>query len=365
MNRIEKILYPVSLFLIVLICSSWGYFHPDAPFWQYIVGSILILPVYWFLGRQKESPDKGDAQAEIENTIRLLSQSEQSYIKLVEFLPVPAIAHSQGIVTYVNRATMSILGGVSSDDIIGKSIYRFVAEEDRHRLKDQLNRVRTKSDEAIHFEEYTLVKGSGEKINVEATSMEFLIDEYGMVLTVLHDISYRKKEEEMVREMAYVCQLTQLPNRRKLGEALNKKIVDSKQKNQVFYLLFIDLDGFKSVNDTLGHEAGDAVLQMAAQRLSHCIRNRDFVSRYAGDEFIILLSDVGQEDAINIANRIILAMKSTMIIKGKAVNVTASIGISNFPQDGENAEELIKRADMAMYEAKQKGKNNFQIYPLA
>jgi diguanylate cyclase (GGDEF)-like protein/PAS domain S-box-containing protein len=363
-ERVKKLgrsFYPVSLFIIGLICSTWGHFHPQAPFWQYILLSSLMLPVYWFLS-PKDTHTHTEAHQELENTIKLLKQSEQGYSKLFELLPVPAIVHTQGVITYVNKAAMNLMGGVSSGDIIGKTIYRFVDSEYYQKINKQIQKIRSKTEEKTNFEEYTILRLDGQRTSVDVSSMVLQIDGYELVLTILHDISFRKKEEEMVRKMAYVCQLTQLPNRRSFEETLNEKLFDSKQSNLPFYLLFIDLDGFKKVNDTLGHDAGDMVLQMVAQRLTYCVRSGDFVSRYAGDEFIVLLTGIELEDAINIAKRMIRAIESTMIIKGEEVNITASIGISSSQKDGETSKQLIRRADQAMYSAKQKGKNNYHIY---
>lgn len=299
---------------------------------------------------------------EMENTINLLRQSEQAYSKLLEFLPVPAIAHSFGLITYVNRATLSVLGLKTMDQVIGEPIYRFIDKDHYTGLKQQFQKLQRNPDAAINFEECMLVGANGRKVCVEASSMVIKIDDYKMVLTVFHDITYRRKEEELFRNMAYVDPLTQLMNRRYMEEVLQKVITNTDPFEQSFYLMFIDLDGFKKVNDTLGHGAGDEVLKVATHRLTHSVRISDVVSRFAGDEFIVLLPDVQLEEAISIAQRILLAMEATMIVNGHLVNVTASIGISSYPEDGETTEMLIKHADEAMYLAKQSGKNNYHVY---
>jgi diguanylate cyclase (GGDEF)-like protein len=128
-------------------------------------------------------------------------------------------------------------------------------------------------------------------------------------------------------------------------------------------VLFLDLDGFKHINDSLGHEIGDKVLQLVAQRLVACVRTSDTVSRHGGDEFVILLSEVAQSgDAAISAEKILAALAMPHAISDHNVHLSASIGISIYPQDGHDADTLIKNADAAMYLAKRKGSNNYHIF---
>jgi diguanylate cyclase (GGDEF)-like protein/PAS domain S-box-containing protein len=348
----------IGVFTIGFLLSSWGYFHPQAPFWQYILIPILLIPTFWLLrvkSTQKTNP-------ELEDTINLLQKSEQGYSKLIEFLPVPAVAHSFGMITYANRAALKVLGKIKIDQVIGKSIFRFIDQDYHNGVKEQLQQLRINSNHSNDFLECMIVGPGAEKMSVEASSMMIQLDDFNLVLTVFHDVSYRRKEEELVRKMAYICPLTHLSNRRHFEEILKEKIQESSRNKFSFFVLFIDLDGFKKVNDTFGHGVGDEVLRMVAQKLTQSVRSKDTVARFAGDEFVILIPEVQEEDAVAVSLRILQSMKNSMIVKGIVANVTASIGISCYPRDGENAESLIKHADEAMYEAKQNGKNNFKIY---
>jgi diguanylate cyclase (GGDEF)-like protein len=168
---------------------------------------------------------------------------------------------------------------------------------------------------------------------------------------------------ENMAHAAYCDHLTHLPNRRslekKFKEVLDNKISDSYNH----FILFLDLDKFKIVNDSLGHHIGDKLLQAAAKRLTNCVRAEDFVCRLGGDEFVILFSNVAEiKGAEKIASKIVDVFRQPFSIDGNELHLTASIGISRFPADGDDFEVLIKKADTAMYKAKRHGKNNYQFY---
>jgi diguanylate cyclase (GGDEF)-like protein len=165
--------------------------------------------------------------------------------------------------------------------------------------------------------------------------------------------------------MAYQDPLTGLCNRRFFEESLNKAINKANTLSQkVLAVMFIDLDGFKQVNDTFGHDAGDLLLREVAERLITCVREQDTIARLAGDEFTIVLPDIYQGDVMNVAQRIIKSLQAPCMINGHEVVVTASIGISFYRNQHDNAKTLMKHADIAMYTAKQEGKNTYHIYQL-
>jgi diguanylate cyclase (GGDEF)-like protein len=163
--------------------------------------------------------------------------------------------------------------------------------------------------------------------------------------------------------LAYHDSLTTLPNRSLFSRLLSQGIQQANRYNRRLSVLFLDLDRFKFINDTLGHEAGDQLLQEVANRLKTCLRGSDVVARLGGDEFVILLPEM-QEDkyAATVAQKILSVAGRPFLLRGKEVRVTASIGISVYPQDGLDEQTLIKNADTAMYQAKQEGKNNYQFY---
>ncbi|MEM7351847.1 MAG: EAL domain-containing protein [Acidobacteriota bacterium] len=177
------------------------------------------------------------------------------------------------------------------------------------------------------------------------------------------DVTERKQAEETLRHHAYHDHLTGLPNRMLFDDRLRHAIAQATRSHQLLALLFLDLDRFKTINDTLGHAAGDRLLIEIGQRLTGCKRCGDTVARLGGDEFLILLSDLRQvEDVAKVAQRIRHALRPPVTLEGHRLHVTASIGISLFPHDGTDAETLIKNADIALHRAKDQGRDGYQIY---
>jgi diguanylate cyclase (GGDEF)-like protein len=177
---------------------------------------------------------------------------------------------------------------------------------------------------------------------------------------VYRDIAERRQAEERLRVVATHDPLTALPNRTLLHEHLSHALAKAQRYNRQLALLFIDLDRFKNVNDTLGHEAGDLLLQIAARRLSDCVRETDTMARQGGDEFVVLMDELFDLGPVaGVCQRILDAMARPFILHGQEVLLTASIGVSVYPEDGRT---LLKNADIAMYRAKEKGKNNYQFY---
>ena len=172
--------------------------------------------------------------------------------------------------------------------------------------------------------------------------------------------------EQVTAAMAQAARhdyLTGLPNRSLLAERLEQAMASALLRGHQVALLFLDLDHFKQVNDTLGHPAGDLLLQSSARRLQACVRKSDTVCRQGGDEFVLLLAEVaGAEDAVLTAGKVLAAMAPAHLLGELQVPVTVSIGISLFPDHGADAETLLEAADIAMYQAKRYGRNNFQLF---
>ncbi len=192
---------------------------------------------------------------------------------------------------------------------------------------------------------------------------------------IVQDVTELKKAEEQIRYLAFFDGLTGLANREMFSDQLEKALAAGKRKRRKMAVLFLDLDRFKRINDTLGHQVGDLLLKNIADRINQCVRDNDSVarmghdesgncvSRLGGDEFTVLLTEVSQpEDAAKVARRIIEALPKPLNLEGHEVCVTTSVGISLFPGDGEDAATLLKNADAAMYDAKAKGRNSYQFY---
>jgi len=193
-----------------------------------------------------------------------------------------------------------------------------------------------------------------------------LVDKDGNVIGVtslVDDVTQKKISEDTIWKQANFDELTGLPNRNMLYDRLGHEIVNSKRTKLPIALLLLDLDGFKEVNDTLGHDVGDVLLQQAAARINECVRKSDTVARLGGDEFTIILPELHDNHHIHIiADNIIHKLAEEFHIDEEAIHISASLGITLFPHDAENIEGLIKNADQAMYEAKKKGRNCFSYF---
>lgn len=171
-------------------------------------------------------------------------------------------------------------------------------------------------------------------------------------------ITRLKKTNEQVLHLAHHDALTKLPNRTLFYDRLNQAIARAGRDNELIGILYLDLDGFKLINDTLGHDTGDELLREAAKRITACIRDSDTVARMGGDEFTVILCNGRTPESIDrVARKIIDAIDSPFLLNGKNCSVSVSIGISLYPNNGETPDQLVKIADAAMYSAKQAGKN--------
>jgi diguanylate cyclase (GGDEF)-like protein len=211
------------------------------------------------------------------------------------------------------------------------------------------------SSEAVPL--YERVRPNGTILEVASHKLED-----GSVVRTFTDITERKRIESQIAHMAHHDNLTNLPNRVLLNDRLEQALARMKRQKSGFALFCLDLDGFKKVNDTFGHAAGDLLLKEIAQRLAKCVREVDTVARIGGDEFVILQEDTTDEaQSIVLAERIKAATGMPCSINGNEVMVGTSIGIAMAPRDGTDAGELIRNADKALYRAKSKGRNLFSF----
>ena len=204
----------------------------------------------------------------------------------------------------------------------------------------------------------------------EIRVLEFLADQAAIAIQnaklyeqAQQEIADRKKAEEAIKHLAHHDALTGLPNRRLFNERINLEIARSERNNQRIGVMLFDLDQLKKVNDTYGHTVGDLLLQAVAQRLLGLLRKSDTVARMGGDEFLLILPEMEQpDDAVKTAERVLSALSTPFNLEGHHINITTSIGISFFPDDGKEVDELVRKADLAMYKAKDKGGNIFHIF---
>ncbi|MDD2383605.1 MAG: EAL domain-containing protein [Sulfurospirillaceae bacterium] len=269
---------------------------------------------------------------------------------------------TEGKYLFCNRAFERLFGAQESE-IIGKYDYDFVDFKlaDFFRANDLIAlsaRHAVTNEEELHFKEDGY-QGFFETIKVPVYDS---VDNVIGILGIARDISVRKANEEKIEKLEYFDALTGLANRAMLNLRMIHDISIASRKKEQFAILMLDFDHFKNINDTLGHAIGDILLVEVSKRLKHLVREEDMLSRQGGDEFIVLLPGLSADGAAHVAKKLLQAIEQPLLIKEHELTITASIGIALYPDDGMNMEELIKRADAAMYLAKQNGRNNYRFF---
>lgn len=272
------------------------------------------------------------------------------------------VTDAEGTIMSVNPAFTEITQ-FSSKEAVGKNIS--ILKSDKH--SENFFAVMWKSlKENGHWQGEIWNRRKNGEIYPQFTSMSAIVGADGEIKQytgLFQDITEAKKHQAEISRKAYHDQLTGLPNRFLLQDRLAHAIAIKYRDGKKMALLFIDLDGFKEVNDNFGHDAGDALLKNVAAKLLDVMRSEDTVSRLGGDEFIILVEDVRDLENLKIvAQKAISSIREPFSFQGQEMVIGASMGISIFPSDGLDIESLIKKADLAMYDAKKNGKNNFRFY---
>ena len=286
-------------------------------------------------------------------------ESEGLYQSLVEMSPDLIAVVYNGKIDYINEAGMNLIGAESQEQVIGKSVKDFAPSQIAELIKSKVFSLEKVEDERYQFE-FQVRRLDGASVDVEMAARSILYEGRFAIQVVGRDITQRKQTEQTIKFMAYYDTLTGLPNRNQFRNHLNEIL--QQQENKMHAVIFLDLDRFKIINDTKGHTVGDRILQKVAGRLEKAVQNQGLVSRQGGDEFIIVLEDADKELASQVAERILNNFSNPFEVNGEEFYVTPSIGISIYPTDGRDEETLIKNADTAMYEAKDRGKNNYQFY---
>jgi len=249
--------------------------------------------------------------------------------------------------------------GYRRDELVGMHITSLDPPEFAAKVPMRLEDIEKGS--AI-FESAHLRK-DGTVMPVEIHSRLIELDGKKLYFSVIRDISSRKTAEHKIAQLAHYDALTNLPNRALFYDRLDQAVARAKRYHQKFAILFMDLDGFKQVNDEFGHLVGDNLLGMVADRFTRNARDMDTVARVGGDEFIFILNNIEHADNVSrVAGKILYSLSRPFIIKGTRCSIGCSIGISIFPDDTEDTEMLVRMADDAMYMAKKGGKNSCQFF---
>ncbi|MFC4769424.1 putative bifunctional diguanylate cyclase/phosphodiesterase [Effusibacillus consociatus] len=290
-----------------------------------------------------------------------LEESDQRYKSLYEHNPDAVYWYDlKGKFLGANPATQKILG-YTTEDLGVTHIRSIVAKED---IKKTIERFMEAARGVPQNYEIAAHHKDGHRVELNVTNLPIVVrGKIVGVYGIAKDITERKRAEELINHMAYHDALTELPNRRLFKDRLTMALAHAKRHNHRLAVMFLDMDRFKNINDTLGHAVGDTLLRLVAKRLTGCVRKSDTVARMGGDEFTILLSEIGQaDDILKIARNILQELEQPFKLEGHEFRITASIGIALYPDDGDDSETLMKHADTAMYRAKESGKNNCQLY---
>jgi len=266
---------------------------------------------------------------------------------------IMGVSPRTGKIKFISASVYELLG-YEDKEILGKPAINIFEEGARFRFSKILESVHERGcleDECVEMQ---LIRKDETLLNAEMLmNVSFSEDEKSIELYLdIRDISERKKLEYKIQHMAHYDELTGLPNRYLLNDRLSAAMIMSRRHKLALSLLFVDLDKFKPVNDKYGHQAGDFVLKQVSDRLSNCIRESDTASRYGGDEFIVLLQEIDENNTMLIAEKISAAIATPFEMEGEAISISCSIGVAIYSGDHETPDELIERADEDMYSVK-------------
>lgn len=307
-----------------------------------------------------------EQQANLNKTIDELTDSKERYFSLLTLVPTAIIAiDNKHRIVMFNKAA-ELIFGYSCQEILGQSLDKLVPNQHRHLHRGLIEGFNHSDKDYITTmkrKPVTALKKNGEQFFIEASLGKIKLHNKTLMTAAITDVTERINAEDKILHQAHFDALTNLPNRFLSLDRLTQLINESPRKNKLIFVLFLDLDDFKKVNDSLGHETGDKLLIEAAERLRSSVRIGDTVGRLGGDEFIIILDGMAEtSDAIPVVENLINQFRSAFKIDNHELILTASIGISIFPGDGNSASELLRHADSAMYYAKEQGRNTYSYF---
>jgi diguanylate cyclase (GGDEF)-like protein/PAS domain S-box-containing protein len=293
---------------------------------------------------------------------KALQESEERYRTLVHNASdVVFRTDENGYFTFVNPVALRITG-YEEEEIIGKHYKMFIRPDMfKEAITSFANQLINKIQNT--YTEYPILTKEGHEVWIgQNTQLIMEKDHVKGFQAVARDITEMKQAEEKIQQMAYHDSLTGLPNRKLFSDRLGIALAQAQRNQKGVAVTMLDLDHFKDVNDTLGHDVGDLLLKAAAERLSAALRKGDTVARFGGDEFVLILPDLkGIEDVIQVAQKIVDSFRQPFFIDTHQLMMTTSIGIAVYPHDGTDEGILLKNADIAMYQVKQTGRDRYQL----
>ena len=349
----------------------------DSAIEEYLYKGVLLAPL-----RQYRCKD--GTTLFIESTIEVVRSAQKQYIT-VKMRDVTEWQRLQDHMRLVSQVFDSASDGIVVTDVTG--IIQFANPAFLQTAGYELEEVfgmmismlkSDKQDDYFYQTMWSLLKETGHwkgeiwnkrkngEVHPEWLVVNAIKNDFGQVTLysgIYRDLLERMKYEEQIKYQAYHDGLTGLPNRRSFYEKMHESILMAKRYQHIVAIMFVDLDGFKSVNDNFGHDIGDLLLKETGKRLQACVRETDIVARMGGDEFTLILPKIAvKRDANKVAKQINQILNRIFEINGHSITISSSVGISIFPDDGDNEELLVKKADDAMYKAKQSGKNTYKVH---
>jgi diguanylate cyclase (GGDEF)-like protein/PAS domain S-box-containing protein len=290
----------------------------------------------------------------------VLRESETRLRKLFGAIPEAVIVHDEaGNILLINDVGAKRLEW-TVEEIVGRNLSEIVASENAASISDNVREARTNGSCSF---ETTYISRTGRHIVAEVNERPIILEGRNVILSVARDITERKRAEQQLAYMATHDALTGLPNRVLFNDRLTLALAQAQRHQQKLAVMLLDLDRFKDINDTLGHSVGDQLLRIVSKRLKNLLRKSDTLGRMGGDEFLFLVPGITRlENATEVARKILESFQEPFVVEDHELRTTASIGVTVYPDDGADADTLLKNADIAMYNAKQKGRNNYQRY---
>jgi diguanylate cyclase (GGDEF)-like protein/PAS domain S-box-containing protein len=287
-----------------------------------------------------------------------LRESEERYRALVQMSPDGVFIVQDGRLAFANQAGARLLGFADAADVVGACLTDFVAGEERARVAARLADVE-RTGHAVSAAEWRLARRDGSAVTVESASAAILWEGRPAVQVSSRDVGERKAAQAILERMALQDHLTGLANRAAFERELERACARARRAGTWIALLFVDLDGFKAINDRLGHAAGDEILRQVARRLQGRLRETDIVARFGGDEFTVIAADhAGPDGFQRLVDRIERLFAEPFTVADRSVTLGASIGVALHPRDAWDAAQLLARADAAMYAAKRARRGN-------
>jgi diguanylate cyclase (GGDEF)-like protein/PAS domain S-box-containing protein len=293
------------------------------------------------------------------------ARTDQIFEGIVETIREPLLVLDRDLRVVTASRSFYEFFKVKPEETVGQFIYDLGDKQwDISKLRELLETILPQQIAFDNYEvEHDFVTIGRRTLLLNARQIEREVGKERIILLAIEDITERKKYEEKIQQMAFHDSLTGLPNRKLLSDRLGIVLAQAKRNKKKVGIVMLDLDNFKDVNDTLGHDVGDILLKAVAERLSGTLRKSDTVARFGGDEFVLIFPDMEViEEAIQVVQKIIDRFHKPFLIDTHQLVVTTSIGIAVYPNDGMDEEILMKNADIAMYQAKQAGRARYQLY---